>query len=102
MVMLLTLGAGAGDLSQLLMQMQPPASTSLLHPPMYAPGARRGCLCQHLGGRGSDSREGWDQGQDWRMLRGVTAPQNGQEGGKDVGSQLRSQGGWEEDLQCQC
>lgn len=36
------------------------------------------------------------------MLAVVTARGNGQEGGEDVGSQLQSQGGQEEDLQWQC
>jgi len=48
MIVLLTLRAGAGDLSQLLVQRQLLASTSLLHPPPPVPGARRGCLCLHL------------------------------------------------------
>ena len=36
------------------------------------------------------------------MLSGVTASGNRQEGGEDAGSQLRSQGEWEQDLQWQC
>lgn len=30
-----------------------------------------------LGGRGRVSREGWDQGHDWRVLAGVMVPGNG-------------------------
>lgn len=51
------------------------------------------------GERGRYSREGRDQGQHWRMLAEVTMPENGQEGGEYICSQLGSQGRLEEDLQ---
>lgn len=41
----------------LLVQMQPPASTSQLHPATYAPGARTGCLCRHLEGEGGTAEK---------------------------------------------
>lgn len=83
-ILLLTLGAGAGDLSPLLVQIQPPDSTLPLHPPTSAPGPRRGCLCR--------------QASTWREKEGQqrrVGPGTGLEGASRGASAREWPGGWQ-------